>query len=263
MTDVSLRPYEFTEAIFYKDGGAVVGDSATDTFTADAAHECLVGDMVIFTALGGLSSVSLATRYFVVNVGSPTTLKVSATLGGTPISLGSGTDVTIKRFEPYAFPWPQNATPNITTKDYTWSGGGQEETDTLLTGINLPIALDAIPVSAHQGIFGKTSITGALPGGGTNGKSYGGGNDQGGVSGMLLLKAYSKKSADGVASTPLFARWFPSGKLALTGPAGLQSGQKATTTGYTFTATKTSTDFLGGAITGVSAGGEFYIDYEL
>lgn len=258
----SLRPYEFLYADVYVSSGALAGASATDTVTATTDHGLAVNDMVTFTDVGAMVGVTANTRYFVVNVGSSTTFKISATYGGSAISAGTATGLDFYAYRKYTIPWPNNSTPNVTTTDYTWEGGGATETMTLLKGIALPIQADAIPVSMHAAVFGKTAITGALPDGGTNGKSYGGGNDQGGVSCMVVLKAYSKKDADGVASTPYFNRWFPKATITLTQPAGLQTGQKAALTGYNVTASKTTTDFLGAAITGVSTGGDFFIDYE-
>lgn len=73
--------------------GAITGDAATDTITTDAAHGAAVGDKIVFTDVGGVTTLVAGRTYWVVTVGSTTTMKIAATKGGTAITIGTATDM--------------------------------------------------------------------------------------------------------------------------------------------------------------------------
>lgn len=62
--------------------------SATDTITPVSAHSLANGDKVVFTSVGDTPLV-VGTVYFVVGVSGTSTFKVSATSGGSAITLGT------------------------------------------------------------------------------------------------------------------------------------------------------------------------------
>lgn len=261
MSDVYYLSYEFTRAVVQK-AVEITGDTATTTFTADAAHDLAVGDVVAFTDLGG-GSAALATRYFVLTVPTSTTFTVAATPGGSAVTLGTGTDAVVNAIQEIEIAWPNQAQTQGENTQYTWEGGGNRKQITLLRDLSVTFASAAIPASAHREIFEKTTITGSLPGGMTNVYGYGGGNDKGGVSIGLRLEGYAIKSTAGVESTVDYARWYPQGTLTFTTPATQQTGQASGTTGYTFAASRSTTDIAGGAIAGAPAGGEFFYEGEV
>lgn len=258
MSDTYYLGYEFTRAFVQTLGSVINGDSATDTFTSDAAHGLAVGDCVYVTALGGGSGVSLLTRYFVVNVGSTTTLKLSATRGGSPISLGTTTDMKIVPLTETRLAKANAFKPNTDTKTYQWEGDGEIEKIESLLGISYDFSPDCIPMSAHAAIFGHTAVTGGLPGGMTSAYGFGGGNDKQGVSCGLRLEGYAQKDVGGARTTVDFAQWLPVGTLTLKTPLGLATGSKFDQMTYSFTAKKTAVDLGGAAITGASTDGDFY-----
>ena len=63
--------------------------AATDTITTGAAHGLAVGDQVAFVSGTGYTGLTGGSIYYVVNVGSSTTFKVSATSDGAAISVGT------------------------------------------------------------------------------------------------------------------------------------------------------------------------------
>lgn len=63
--------------------------AATDTITTAAAHGLAVGDQVAFVSGTGFTGLTAGSIYFVVDVGTSTTFKVSATAGGAAISVGN------------------------------------------------------------------------------------------------------------------------------------------------------------------------------
>jgi hypothetical protein len=76
-------------------GVAVTGaTSATDTITTGSAHGLSVGNKVVFRATGGATGIVVGRIYYVVNVGSSTTFKVSGSSGGTPITLGTASNIS-------------------------------------------------------------------------------------------------------------------------------------------------------------------------
>lgn len=68
--------------------------SATDTITTGAAHGLSVGNKVVFRSIGAATGLVVGRIYYVVNVGSSTTFKVSGKAGGTAITLGTATGIS-------------------------------------------------------------------------------------------------------------------------------------------------------------------------
>lgn len=262
MSQIYKLVYEFVRAMVQVLLDADTATSATDTLTA-TAHGLAVGDTIKFTDVNGLVTISTGTRYFVVAVPTADTFKISATYGGSPISVGTGSDLDFQGLHEIQIPWANQAGVNAENTSYVWEGDATRKELTLLRSLSITFAAASIPDSAHAEIFDKAAITGALPGGMTNVRSYGGGNDQGGASVGFRLEGYALKYVDGVESRVDFARWFPVGTLTYTTPGQLQTGQTAGTTGYSFSATRTTVDLLGLTITGSSTGGEFFYEGEI
>lgn len=65
--------------------------SATDTLTFLLAHNLAVGQGVVFVSGTGFTGLTPGTTYYVVNVPTSTTLKLSATVGGAAITVGTST----------------------------------------------------------------------------------------------------------------------------------------------------------------------------
>lgn len=74
------------------EGSALItgASSATDTVTS-TTHGLAVNDKVVFTATGAATGITAGRAYWVVNSGSTTTFKVSASKGGTAITLNTAT----------------------------------------------------------------------------------------------------------------------------------------------------------------------------
>jgi hypothetical protein len=267
MAAESIRTYEFTQVRIQKAGAAQSGTSATDTATAGAVHGLALHDIVVFTALGDpAAGVTANTRYFVVDVGSTTQFKVSATKSGSPITLGTAggtTPFTFRKLEETVFPWANQASADVENTSYTWEGDAQQAEITLLRGITVSLDHAAIPADGHAAVFGKTAITGPLPGGGTSAYGYGGGGDVGGASVGLRLEGFAVVRDGGVDRTVTFVRWYPQGTLTFRQTSAFQTGQAGGITGYAFSPTRTNTDIVGATIAGAPAAGDFYFDYEI
>lgn len=254
------RPGGFKRAIIQTLGSQIVGDSATDTFTADAPHNLAVGDAVAPIALGGLSSIALLTRYFVVATPGSTTLKVSATYGGSPIALGSGVDVTFVPLVETRFYLANKATFNASTATKTWEGDDIKIEQESINGLKVLLEFDAVNVSAHAAAFAHTGVGVTLPGGIKNAFGVGGGNDVGGASCGIRLESDAIKVVNGVESAVTFFRWLPMATLSLTKPGDFQTSQKMGTTQYSATIARTKVDLFGASIPNASSDGDFYFE---
>lgn len=257
--------YNFTKAVVQTAGAVTAATSATDTITK-SAHGLAVGDALVFTAIGGGSGISLATTYYVVTVPSSSTFKVSATRGGSPISIGSATP-SYQAIIETELEMANQSSYNVQTDTYEWQGGvsgtSQRVRIESLSSVTVTLNLASLVPGAHGTIFGQTAPGVTLPGGLTSAVGYGGGNDTRGVSVGLRLEGSALKVESGVQSTVNFARWFPAGTLTLTSPATQQAGQTFGATGYSFSATKTASSLVGGAIPNAPSGGNFYYDGEI
>lgn len=73
--------------------GDTTGGASEDLFTTGAAHGLAVGDIIRFITKTGGTLPTLSTNYYVIEVGSSTTFRLSATAGGAAIEIGA-TDVS-------------------------------------------------------------------------------------------------------------------------------------------------------------------------
>jgi len=65
--------------------------SATDTITPTSAHSLVAGDKVVFTSTGDATGIVAGRVYFVQSVSTTVSFKVTATSGGSAITLGTST----------------------------------------------------------------------------------------------------------------------------------------------------------------------------
>lgn len=260
-TGTTFRGYEFFRCFFQKAGATLTATSATDTVTTSSPHGLTVGDIVVFSDNGGATLNELQ-RYFVVDTGTTTTFKISATKGGSAITVGTGTAMALRALVEVEVDWANAAEYQPQTATYTFEGSTKFQELTNLRGLNVTINVTGVPASAHAAIFGNTAITGALPGGGTNGYGYGG-NGNRGVTAGLRIDYYAVKEVDGVQSQVIVSRWLPQGVLSLVQPNSQQTGAINGVMGYQFAAARVAVDLLGAAITNAATNGDFYFDSEI
>lgn len=252
--------YEFTKAVAQKAAAIPSTATATDTFTS-TAHGLVAGQAVVLTSIGSMTNVVAGGTYYVISPAA-NTFKIAATVGGSAITVGTGTP-TVTAITEVELEWPNQISPSPETKTYQWEGGGAVEKLEALVGMTLDLSLDCIPYSAHRTIFSKSQIATTQPGGITNGTGFGGGNDRAGVSIGLRLEGNANKDVSGVRTTVKFAYWLPVGTLTLKSPPALQSGAKFERLGYGFSAVKTLVNIAGGTIPNISSDGEFFIVGEI
>jgi len=87
-----------TNRVIYSNGGVelgatTAGTSATDTITI--THGFNVGDKFVFSTRGALTAVVIGRVYYVQAVTGTTALKVAASAGGAPITLGTASGIKL------------------------------------------------------------------------------------------------------------------------------------------------------------------------
>lgn len=82
-----------TNRTIYSAAGELTATTATDTITV--THALSVGDKVVFTARGAITSVVIGQVYWVQSISTTVSFKVAATNGGAAITLGTATGVKI------------------------------------------------------------------------------------------------------------------------------------------------------------------------
>lgn len=129
-------------------GEVVDASAATDTITG--THAFSNGDKVVFTDVGASTTVRPDTVYYVVNVSTTVSFKVSATLGGSAITIGTATVSVIEA--------ATTLTPTIVDsllQDVFDSGGITEQgTATLFVPSRQKRALTA----AYADAYGKANL---------------------------------------------------------------------------------------------------------
>ena len=261
MSYTYYRVSGFNRAVVQTLSAGKTATSSTDTLTCNG-HGMAVGDNLAFSNVNGLSTIAVSTRYWVV-AATTNTFQISATKGGSPISVGTGSGLVFNYLVETRLYLAQKATANAETSDITWEGDDQKIKKSSLDGVTYTLDLDAVPASAHAAIFGHTGVGVTLPGGITNAYGYGGGNDNGGVACGIRLEADGVKDVDGVLTSVSFARWAPKAVVTLLKPGDIQTSAKAGQTQYSFSAERTTTDLLGLAIPNASTSGDFWFDGDI
>lgn len=125
--------------------------SATDTITG--AHALANGDKVVFDTVGAASSIVPGRVYFVVNVSTTVSFKVASTQGGTALTLGTATGISLHK--------PQTAAlatadlDDIVQLAYD-NGGFNSDTTVLMVGSRQKRAIS----KAYATAYGNTNLIG-------------------------------------------------------------------------------------------------------
>lgn len=124
-------------------GEVVAASASTDTITG--THAFSNGDKVVFTSVGASTTVRPDTVYYVVGISTTVSFKVSATLGGSAITVGTATVSVIKA--------GTTLTLDILNgfMQAVWDNGGisESETATLFVSSRQKRALTAVYAAAY------------------------------------------------------------------------------------------------------------------
>lgn len=126
-------------------GEVVDASAATDTITG--THAFSNGDKVVFTDVGASTAVRKDTVYYVVNISTTVSFKVSATLGGSAITIGTATVSVIEA----ATALTSTLVGDLMQSVFDNGGIGEQETATLFCSSKQKRALTA----AYAAEYGK------------------------------------------------------------------------------------------------------------
>ncbi len=261
ISDAKIQKATTSTACTFTDAG--------DLVTA-ASHGLSNGWVVVFQTIVTTTGISTFTRYYVVAATS-TTFQVAATVGGSAVALttnGTGTYIGIKEYDVYL---ANSADITTKSKTFTYAGDDQEIERTQVLGYTVKLSADCILLATHQGLFGLTAYSTALPlvSGTTAATSlvYGGSTTEraGSTCGLYFTGTATRVDETTGAQTDVWVtRWFPVGTISGVTPSGSKTGDKAEVESYEFTATKTIVDLAAGPLPAtVPSGGVFYATLEL
>lgn len=153
----AFRRLSFTETTAAKTG--ITGAASTDIFTSPSAHNLVVGDRVVLSALTGGSGLTDGGVYFVISTPTSTTFTLSTTLGGSSVNFTTNlTDGTITVTN---YIRNGTATPSFFFERYYADIGKYHYFEgCMVEGLTLSIA-------ANQKITGRVSLMGIKAGSGT------------------------------------------------------------------------------------------------
>lgn len=262
-TNVEYAEYDFSEAYIETKGTLAAASGASTNKLTYNAHGLNNGDVVSLADISGLSLVTAATRYYVVNKAT-NDFQVAATPGGSAIAIGNSGSADVYYIKRWRLYYPNKVTPTNDTNKYEWKGGGRVLKLDQLAAQQLALESATVPQYVHSNIFSKDSLTfqdGALTG--SNAIGVGGGNDKNGVTVGMYLKCYAKKLVNG-SEVGVVTRfyWYPTGTLTMTAARGLESGANGPLQGYTFNATPGNADIMGATIAGFNSD-EYYMTGEI
>jgi len=168
---------------------------------------------------------------------------------------GSGDIIKTELF----YPRVAATDPQITT--ITFEGGDTSQTIDDETRIDLTLTCDKLNLMQRQALFGKT-MTNSPSSGMAWGVYYGDEDEIAGVAAGLELDVIFKDESTSPHTTGRLRRVFPVGVLKTIRPQQMEYQAKLVDV-LNFSFVRTAVDLAGDALTGVPAGGAFYVEGEL
>lgn len=245
-----------SQACTFTDSGDLVTDNA---------HGLSNGAIVVFQTIVTTTGITAFVRYYVISA-TTNTFQVSATYGGSAVTLttdGSGTYKAITYYNVYL---PNKWSLTNKEKTFTYAGGNEEIENTTVLGYSGELDVDCMPLATHMALFGLSANTTALPDGYTS-MVYGGTlTERTGVTAELYLEGSAKRvdATTGVTSDVTVRRtWWVVTVSGVT-QGGMTTGDKDEITKYRVTASKTAVDVAGGALPAtVPTGNVYYSTMEM
>jgi hypothetical protein len=247
-TNVEYLEYDFTGLTVRKAATAIAATGAATNKLSATAHGLVNGDVVSLSAIVTLANVALNTPYYVI-AAAANDFQIALTAGGSAIAIGNSGSANVLSYSDYALKFPNNAAVDTQTKEYQWTGGGNDVNLETLSGLNLNIDSASVPSYLHSQIFEKDVATVA---GGTNAIGFGGGSDKQGATVGLIVERNAKKFVNGseIGTVTRFY-YYPAGTLTLRAAPGVQAGEVGSLWGYAFSASPGNADVNGAVISGM------------
>lgn len=155
--------------------------------------------------------------------------------------------------------YPNKVIPSTAEIDIKFEGGGAVRHVFLDNEFTVDFAQDCLDDAAMSVVFAKTKST-TLTGTpfATEYNMYGDTVEMAGAAAGGIFKGNAIRNIAGVEDIITFILWVPVGTLSINKRPGLTTSGKAEVGGFKLSATRTTANIIGGAISGAPSGGFFY-----
>lgn len=261
MGNPSYRNFGLRAAALFR---ATASRSNTFTDSGDLVthntHGLSNGTVVVFQTITTTTGLSTFTEYYVIGA-TTNTFQVSATYGGSAVTIANDGSGTYKALLEYPVYLPNKTGIEAKTSTPTWEGGDQQIEVTQILGYNVTLDADSMQLALDMGLFDKTAYTANLPAGYTS-LVYGGeAAERAGVPAGFWQEGTATRvdGTTGAETNVYVRRTFPVGRVTKVAPGGQATGAKSDAEQYKFAASLTSVDLAGGALPAtVPTGGIYY-----
>jgi hypothetical protein len=233
-------PFGFSKAAVQRKGTDLTATivAATGVFTT-SAHGYAIGDRVVLSVLATTTGLSILTYYYVITVPSSTTFTLSATSGGSALTLTTNGTATLSKLHEVRLRLANKISSNSESKDVSYEGDNTIIKVHNTQSVGFTFDADAFTIGAHATIFGLSEVTSGLPDSYTS--SYGLFGSSAELTGQTASfwgeAADTQTSAAGVQSTKTARYWYPLGALTASKPPELTTSDKPSSWQYTFNVT--------------------------
>jgi hypothetical protein len=226
--------------------------ASTGVFTTSADANRAVGDRIVLSSLTSTTGIAINTTYYVITAPSSTTFTLSATSGGSALTLTTNGSATIARLVEVRLKLANKIASNSDSKDVNYEGDNTIIKVHNTQSIGFTFDTDAFTIGAHALIFGLTEVTSSLPDSYTS--AYGLFGSTAELTGQTCSfwgeAADTQTSAAGVQSTKTKRYWYPACTITASKPPELTTSDKPSSWQYTINVTNMAptVDIMGVAL---------------
>lgn len=233
-------PLGFSKAAVQRKGPDLAATivASTGVFTTSADANRKVGDVIVLSTLTSTTGIAILTTYYVKTAPTTATFTLTATPGGSALSLTTDGSATIARMIDVRLKLANKITSNSDVKNVNREGDNQIIKSTNLQSVGFTFDQDVLPTGAHAAIYGLTEVTAGLPDAYTS--AYGLLGSTGELTGQVVSfwgeAPDTQVSATGQASTKTKRYWYPQMNMTASKAPELTTSDKPTAFQYTLNA---------------------------
>lgn len=247
-------PFGFSKAAVQVKGPSLSATivASTGVFTTSADATRAIGDVVVLSSLTSTTGIAILTTYYVKTAPTTATFTLTATPGGSALSLTTDGSATIAKMSEVRLRLANKIASNSDSKDINYEGDNTIIKVHNTQSIGFTFSADAFTIGAHARIFNISEVTSSLPDSYTS--AYGLFGTSAELTGQACAfwgeAADTQTSAAGVQSTKTKRYWYPNGNLVASKPPELTTSDKPSAWEYVFNVTNMSptVDVMGVAL---------------
>lgn len=217
-------------AVTFTDAGDLVGLTA---------HGLSVGDTIVLPSISTTTGATINTTYYVKTVPDANTLTLSATSGGSTLTLTTDGTGTLRKAREARIRMVNNAEGQPEVKTINYEGDNVIIPVRIMQSISFDLDSDAIPIGLHTALFELSEVTSSLPDSYTSAYGLFGtpGEQTGKAIGFWFETQETYWDNSGVQSTKTVRYWMPSCTLTPNRPPGGKTADKPTAWRYSVSVT--------------------------